>query len=691
MLGAAMLSPNTAVAEDQDPIVSAVEATDGIRNFAVNLPEGTASDVLDAAASEAEGLGAVVLIKYPQLSTMFVQSDSASFAQDFADALATAGIPLESVGPTRTAVIDRNDKENVVDPSGISTMSVTQLSEKSQFYKEEQLWADDDPGNDPDTSETGAWGVLALQADKAREITENDVTLAPVTVGVIDAGVDSSHPDLAAQIDKSQSVSCAVNGVPDTSEAAWQPTTSSHGTHVAATIAGAHDGAGVDGVAPYVKIAAVKAGNDAGFLYPEYVTCGMVWSAEHHFDVTNNSYYVDPWEYWVPTDPSQAAGYEAVRRSVEYAIEQGVTTVAAAGNSNTDLDNLTTDSGSPNDTSAIPNRDVHDGFNIPTMLPGVVTVSAVGKQDFYGDMFPLRRSSFSNYGKNTIDVAAPGEYIWSAVDPDIDGENYGYMSGTSMASPHAAGVAALIKGIHPDYTPEQVLALMKKQASENDYANKLAAPTDGKEYRGAGLVDALAVVTEDQPQPVIGSVEYSTDDGATWNALEGATVSGKGKVRVNVTGPVSQVTLTVGGETALQVVDEPSFDGSVSAEVDVDFSALDATAKTASAKSTADASDTAAVAKVSANGLNSYEGADDDVASETSFTAAPAQAVVPPEPDVDEGGENTDNDDSTVSADDENADADAMPATGSAVGGVAVVAMLLTLGGVTALRLRRRD
>lgn len=93
------------------------------------------------------------------------------------------------------------------------------------------------------------------------------------------------------------------------------------------------------GVDPQATIAAVKTGNDDGLLYPEYVTCAMVWFADHHFDVTNNSYSVDPWLYWVPSDPTQTAGYEIIRRAVAYATSQGVVTVVAAGNANSDLDN----------------------------------------------------------------------------------------------------------------------------------------------------------------------------------------------------------------------------------------------------------------------------------------------------------------------------------------------------------------
>ena len=110
------------------------------------------------------------------------------------------------------------------------------------------------------------------------------------------------------------------------------------------------------------------------------------------------------------------------------------------------------------------------------------------------------------------------------------------LSAPSMASPHAAGVAALIKQIHPDYTADQVIALMKKQANEN--FDRLAEPTDGKEYRGAGLVNALAAVLKDQPRPVLGTIQDSYDGATDWRPLADAHLAGTIYVRATVSGPL---------------------------------------------------------------------------------------------------------------------------------------------------------
>lgn len=629
---------SAAYAADSTPVYSPVEPSDNPRNYAVNLPEGATEAQVKAAVDEAVKLGGVALSQYPQFGTFFVQAKSKSFAKDYAEAATKAGIKVDSVGATRQAYVTGN--EDVVDKknakslkNGASTFSLNTPRNVGQFAKEKSLAAD------PGTIATGAWGVLALGADKAKEITDKDVPLAPVTVGIIDSGLDYRHADFkntdgTSQIDFDKSVDCSVNGVPSQEQVTvngqkvypWRPTASSHGTHVAGTIAAASNGKGVDGVAPSVKIAAIKAMNDGGFLYPEYVTCGFVWSAEHGIDVTNNSYYSDPWEYWVPTDPTQTAGYEAVRRAVAYATSKGVTSVAAAGNSDQNMDDPAPDSGSPDDVadansgkpyangdgkSIIKNRDVKDGFDIPADLPGVVTVSAVGETK-WGELGSYARASFSNYGAESIDVAAPGVNIASTVDPDIDGGDYAYYSGTSMASPHAAGVAALIKAIHPDFKPAQVLDLMKKQAAVNYGQLADPAKSDNKEYRGTGLVNAFTAVTKDQPKPTVADAEYSTDGGKTWKSLKDATVAGKATVRVKATGSVSALSLTVAGKTDAVKAEQKKHDNTLTASVDVEF--------------TADGDQTA---EITANGLNDYKDADDDVTSTVTFKSAPDPATLP--------------------------------------------------------------
>jgi subtilisin family serine protease len=308
-----------------------------------------------------------------------------------------------------------------------------------------------------------------------------------VVVGVLDSGIDAGHPDLAANIDARDSVSCVDAGRPDTSPTSWLPTTSDHGTHVAGTIAAARNGVGIVGVAPNVRVASVKVVNDDGFIYPEYAVCGFVWAATHHMDVTNNSYYVDPYEFWCDDQPDQAAAMEAVRRAVSWSEKQGVVSAAAAGNSAYDLARKTTDAGSPDDATTPVPRTINNGCkDIPTELPGVVTVSSIDAQSAL--------SSFSNYGKGVIDVAAPGSRILST----IPGGLYGLKSGTSMASPHVAGVLALMKSASPKATPAQLVARLRAQADDHACAagsTRCTGTTADNAFYGEGIVDALDAVT----------------------------------------------------------------------------------------------------------------------------------------------------------------------------------------------------
>ena len=105
-------------------------------------------------------------------------------------------------------------------------------------------------------------------------------------------------------------------------------------------------------MAPGVKVASVKVVTDAGFIYPEAAVCGFVWAAEHGMQITNNSYFIDPWEFNCRNDARQRPVWQAVQRAIRYAQNKGVLTVASAGNSNVDLQHKFIDAGSPNDGSS---------------------------------------------------------------------------------------------------------------------------------------------------------------------------------------------------------------------------------------------------------------------------------------------------------------------------------------------------
>jgi lantibiotic leader peptide-processing serine protease len=145
-----------------------------------------------------------------------------------------------------------------------------------------------------------------------------------------------------------------------------------HGTHTAGTIAAADNGAGIIGVAPNVRIAALKAATADGYFFPEAVVCAFVWAGDRQLDVTNNSYFVDPFLFNCRNDEAQRAIWKAVQRAVRYAMNQGVTVVASEGNNSEDLSHPTTDATSPDYPPG--NEVTRDVTNacvvIPVEIPG---------------------------------------------------------------------------------------------------------------------------------------------------------------------------------------------------------------------------------------------------------------------------------------------------------------------------------
>lgn len=365
------------------------------------------------------------------------------------------------------------------------------------------------PGAEP--MEADQWDLRAIGADKAAKINPGS---RKVTVAVIDTGVDDTHPDLAPNFSASQSASC-VGGKADTSAGAWRPANKDHyhGTHVAGEIGAARNGVGVAGVAPGVKIAGIKVADPVDELfYPENVVCAFVFAAEHGVEITNNSYYVDPWLYNCKDDPDQKAILDAVNRAQLYAQRKGTLNVASAGNSNHDLaSDAIVDDSSPDDSTPVTRTiDPSECLDVPTQLPGVVTTSATGVRNL--------KSSYSSYGKGVVDVTAPGgdKYQLPTDTPlkngnilsTMPGGGYGWLRGTSMAAPHASGVAALLKSTHPKAGPAELQRLLKSQADrlecpdtpydpDGDGDADAVCESGGKDkngFYGAGLVDALDAV-----------------------------------------------------------------------------------------------------------------------------------------------------------------------------------------------------
>jgi lantibiotic leader peptide-processing serine protease len=298
-------------------------------------------------------------------------------------------------------------------------------------------------------------------------------------------------------VDFTRSVSC-IGGVPNTDPNAWFDD-NFHATHTAGTIAAAANGIGIVGVAPNVKIAAIKAGNGDGYFFPEAVICSFMWAAEHGINVTNNSYYADPWLFNCRNDAEQRALWKAEQRAIRYAMSKGVVVVAAQGNENMDLSKKNTDTTSPDyPPGTATDREVTNAcVVIPVEISGVIGVTADGSK--------LQKSYYSSYGVGVVQVTAPGgDNPFQRPSPTISGSVlstipyyycsnnpgtacYGTASGTSMASPHAAGVAALILSQYGKMSQGAV------QAALINSADPMACPPNPFDPGGLGTYAATCV------------------------------------------------------------------------------------------------------------------------------------------------------------------------------------------------------
>ncbi|MFJ1706118.1 S8 family peptidase [Kitasatospora sp. NPDC088346] len=443
------------------------------------------------AADQARAVGGQVVQDYPQIGAVLAYATGA-----FAERL--RGRPgVAAVGATRTTPVPGPPR-----PLG-GTGSFAPSTDG----------ADDSTATVPDPGEQSDWNLAMIGATEsqsrfaallrapglaqssARTLDAPPLPTAQalhgVLVAVLDSGVDDTHPDLRPAVDPDASVSCA-DGRPDARYGAWRPdpgvTESGHGTHVAGIVGAARDGHGVTGVAPGVRIAAVRLLGPLGQYYTENIVCGMLWSADHGAKAVNDSYFADPWKYNCPEDEDQAALTAAVGRAVAYAQRKGAVVVASAGNDSQDLTTARPDRRSPNDRVSGPGEDRLLGsecIRLPGELPGVLTVSAVDRRGL--------PAGYSNYGRGRISIAAPGGDpdggTQGAVVSDWPGGQYAALAGTSMSAAHVTGAVAVTVAAHPDWGPDQVVERLAAAAAAGcQRAAAVCADPSYREYYGAGVL-----------------------------------------------------------------------------------------------------------------------------------------------------------------------------------------------------------
>lgn len=351
------------------------------------------------------------------------------------------------------------------------------------------------------------WGLEAIDAGTAWMAGQFG---SGVRVAVLDSGVASGHVDIAPNLNTALSVSF----VPGEAYNYTGSTTFNHGTHVSGIIAAAANGVGTVGVAPGAEIVAVKvlsaatgSGSFGGII------SGVVYAADIGADIINMSLgaefprsgYID--DNGTPNDPSDdykvganelAALINATSRATTYAYQKGTTIIVSAGNSGIDRD--------------------HDGsyFVVPADCSHVISISATAPIGWALDTenTPLDNlASYSNYGQSRISFAAPGgDFSYPGEDSSVVGgllrptwvfdmvfapsnrignsNYYSWAAGTSMAAPHAAGVAAIIIGRNGGkMKPSAVEAALR--ASSDD----LGKPGNDDAY-GAGRVNAGRAATK---------------------------------------------------------------------------------------------------------------------------------------------------------------------------------------------------
>ena len=391
------------------------------------------------------------------------------------------------------------------------------------------------------------WDMSIINASDSGSYAH--ATGAGVTVGMIDSGVDFNHPDIAPNLNVDLSCSFIFDDTPtanpaeiangDCSNKAAVQDLSGHGTHTASTVAAPINGIGIAGVAPEATIVALKACTEAGYCFADSVAAALRYAGDNDIDIVNLSLYADPYLYYCKNEKEQKAILKELESAARYAQQRGVLIVTSAGNEQSDLQHPGLDTTSPDwPPGSEEIRDVGNNCRVaPTEFAGALTVSATGPIGYPG--YDLWIADYSSVGMSRVDVTAPGgDYfqatdtvhdavlgavplnsaLWGIFDPlnaifpgitVIDqGAHYVYLNGTSMSSPHAAGVAALVKQLHPKWSPGAVKAAVQRSAQHVDCPpdweplnlgdeRERCYGNDGRtSFFGHGLVDALAAAQE---------------------------------------------------------------------------------------------------------------------------------------------------------------------------------------------------
>jgi subtilisin family serine protease len=337
-----------------------------------------------------------------------------------------------------------------------------------------------------DTLENQQWGMAMIHARQAQAKQSGK---AAVRVGVVDSGIDGNHIDFkntsgVSNVDCADGADFTADG-PGVGNPLACVDNNFHGTHVAGIIGARRNGIGVVGVAPNVTLVPIKVCDANGSCYVSDVVQGLTYAGKLKLNVINMSFFVDDdafnasTEFKCQTDSTQKAYIDAVERALKYARSQGVSLISAIGNSD---QNLAQPPGGSNCKT------------IPAMSAGDTATVALGQSS--------EKSFYSSWGAGWADVSAPGgdDEIGAGCANEILSTvpgGWGCFQGTSMASPHTVGVAALIvsqfgtrKGDRIVMSPNDVQRIL--------YRTTIDIGAKGRDKCfGYGRIDALRAVNKD--------------------------------------------------------------------------------------------------------------------------------------------------------------------------------------------------
>jgi subtilisin family serine protease len=354
-----------------------------------------------------------------------------------------------------------------VSPNNIMVLNATNDSDYNQ------LWAISNRGQEVNSKK----GTADADMDVA-EAWEKTTGDSNVVVAVLDTGVDYQHSDLYENMwngNKNHGYDFAGddNGVNDDDPMPDTPYGDKghyHGTHVAGTIgAVSNNESGITGVAQKVSIMAIKVFRPNGYGYSNDILEGLDFVAQK----------VDEGVNIVAINASYGGGGsqgDATNEAIKKLAEKGVVFCAAAGND-----------GSDNDAEPV--------YPASYDAPNIISIAATDQNDALAE--------FSNYGKNSVDVAAPGTNILSTYPED----KYAYLQGTSMATPNVAGSVALLAAYYPDSTMEERRAMIVDNVDIKDALN-------GKMVFG-GRVNINNALKEKDVEPEPNNAPVAKDDNAS--------------------------------------------------------------------------------------------------------------------------------------------------------------------------------